>query len=60
MNFKELREKEKWTQNKAAIECKVAVVTWRLWEYGVSKPNEENLKKIKEVFRVEDTADELC
>ena len=57
MNFKALREEKEWTQNKAAIECKVAVVTWRLWEYGVSKPNEENLKKIKEVFQFGQTGE---
>jgi transcriptional regulator with XRE-family HTH domain len=52
MNFKALREEKEWTQNKAAIECKVAVVTWRLWEYGVSKPNPENLKNIQEAFNI--------
>lgn len=58
MNFKELREQKGWTQNKAAIECGVAVVTWRLWEYGGGQPNADNMKKIREAFNILPFAEE--
>jgi transcriptional regulator with XRE-family HTH domain len=57
INFKELRENKGWTQTQAAIACKVAVVTWRLWEYGGGKPSVENLETVREVFNILPFAD---
>lgn len=58
MNFKKLREEKGWTQMQAAIACGVAVITWRLWEYGGGQPNVENMAKIREVFNILPFAEE--
>lgn len=51
MDFKKLRLSFQMTQVEAAKACGIAVVTWRLWENGGGKPNNENLKKVIEVFK---------
>jgi len=58
IDFKKMREQKSWTQTQAAIACKVAVVTWRLWEHGGGKPSAENLETVREVFNILPFADE--
>lgn len=58
MDFKKMREQKKWTQTEAAKACRVAVVTWRLWESGGGKPNPENMNNIREAFGILPFADQ--
>lgn len=46
-----MRRKElKLTQIEVAIACSVSVPTYRLWEMGGTKPNTDNLIKLKDVL----------
>ena len=53
MNIKKLRKALGYSQFKLATECGVSINTLRNWEYGVTTPNEENMKKLKKVLKVE-------
>lgn len=59
-NLKELRKAANLTQMDLAVKVGVSLMTIQLWERKVTKPKEENLNKLKDVFRIEDTTDELC
>lgn len=54
MDFKEMRKLKGWSQAKAAREMKVSLTTWSRWEWESMKPNEDNMKKIKEVFDIKE------
>lgn len=59
-NLKKLRKARKLTQAQAAKLIGVSLAGYLLWEYEVGEPNRKNYEKLKEVFCIEDTADELC
>lgn len=50
MNLKEQRIKKGMTQIDAAIAIGVSLSSYRMWELGVTKPKEENMQKLIEVF----------
>ena len=52
MDLKAIREKLNMTQVDVAKKCEVSISSYRLWEAGVTTPNEENMKKLKEVLGV--------
>ena len=54
MNIRKLRTELGYTQIKVAKECGVSLSSFRMWEAGVTKPNEDNMKKLKEVLKVDD------
>jgi DNA-binding transcriptional regulator YiaG len=54
VDIKELRTKLGFTQITLAIKCNVSLSSVRMWEAGVTKPTEENLKKLKEVLKLEE------
>jgi len=53
MNILELRKKLGYSQNELANMCEVSINTFRNWEYGVTKPNEENMVKLKKALKIE-------
>ena len=59
-DLKKMRVEAKMTQFDLAKAIGVSVNTIIKWENEVSKPSDENLNKLKEVFCIEDTTDELC
>lgn len=52
MNLLELRKKMKMTQIDVAVKIGVSLTAYQLWEKGANNPNEENLKKLKELFKI--------
>ena len=50
MNLKEQRIKKGMTQIDAAIAIGVSLSSYRMWELGVTKPNDTNMQKLVEVF----------
>jgi len=50
MNIKELRKAKDLTQIELAKRVGVSMMTIQLWERGVTKPNEENYKRLMEVL----------
>lgn len=52
MNIKELRKAKDLTQIELAKRVGVSMMTIQLWERGVTKPNEDNYKKLMEVLNV--------
>lgn len=48
--IKNNRSRKGLTQLEAAIKIGVSIFTYRLWENGGSKPNGENLKKLRAVL----------
>lgn len=50
MNVKEQRIKKGMTQIDAAIAIGVSLSSYRMWELGVTKPNDTNMQKLIEVF----------
>ena len=46
----------KWglTQHQVAKLCEVSINSFRNWESGVTKPNEENAEKLKKVLRLKE------
>lgn len=59
-DLKKMRIEAKMTQFDLAKAIGVSVNTVIKWENEVSKPSDENLNKLKDVFCIEDTTDELC
>ncbi|MDD3378004.1 MAG: helix-turn-helix transcriptional regulator [Candidatus Riflebacteria bacterium] len=59
-DLKKMRVEAKMTQFDLAKAIGVSVNTIIKWENEVSKPSDENLNKLKDVFCIEDTTDELC
>ena len=57
-NLKELRKAANLTQMDLAVKVGVSLMTIQLWERKVTKPKEENLNKLKEVFNVLPFAEE--
>ena len=53
MDIKEVRKGLGLTQYELATKCGVSLNTIRNWEYGVTTPNEDNMKKLKKVLKVE-------
>lgn len=49
-NLKEERLKRGWSQMDVCAKIGVALITYQLWERGISTPFPRNLEKIKEVF----------
>ena len=54
MDIKKLREIKKLTQTDIAVKVGVSLVSVRMWELGVTQPNEENLKKLMKVLGVKE------
>ena len=52
MNIKEQRVKLNLSQTSVAVAVGVSLTSYQLWERGVSKPNEENMKKLKSVLKI--------
>jgi len=53
MNPEQIRTRRRQlglTQIEVAIACSVSVPTYRLWEAGGTKPNTDNLIKLKDVL----------
>ena len=50
MNLKSLREEKGLTQIDMAIMVGVSLSSFRMWEKGVTKPNEINAAKLKKVL----------
>jgi DNA-binding XRE family transcriptional regulator len=50
LNLKEQRIKKGMTQIDAAIAIGVSLSSYRMWELGVTKPNDTNMQKLIEVF----------
>ena len=48
--LKEFRKKHGLTQTQLAKEVGVSLMTIRLWEDGISYPNQDNLGKLKKVL----------
>lgn len=59
-DLKKMRVEAKMTQFDLAKAIGVSVNTIIKWENEVSKPSDENLNKLKDVFCIVDTTDELC
>ena len=53
--LKDLRKEKKMSQIDAAKACCVSLNTYCLWERGGGKQNEENLIKLKKVFKIEES-----
>lgn len=54
MTLKERREELNMTQIDVAIKCEVSLSSYRNWEAGVTKPNEENYRKLIKILRMEE------
>lgn len=52
MTIKELRTEKGKTQVEMAVAVGVSLTSYRLWESGATKPNDENMAKLKEVLGV--------
>ena len=52
MDIKKLRKEKDMTQYQLAAKINVSDTTIRKWEHGAGEPNEENKKKLEEVFGV--------
>ena len=50
-SLKELRLERKMTQVETAIKLNVSLATYRLWEAGVTSPNEENQKILNDFLK---------
>lgn len=50
-NLKEKRLEKGMTQIDVAKACGVSLTSYQLWERGVSKPNEENKKRLEKFFK---------
>jgi len=53
-DLKQIRERGGFTQTEAAIAVGVSVEAYRRWESGGGQPTPENLKKLKEVLKIEE------
>jgi len=51
-NLKEIRLDRGMTQVQVARTVGVSLNTYVKWEQNVMKPNEENMKKLKEVLKI--------
>lgn len=52
MKLKETRLEKGMGQADVAIKVGVSLSSYRMWEKGVTKPNEENMAKLKEVLNI--------
>lgn len=52
MNLKEIRLIKGLGQAEMAIKVGVSLSSYRMWEKGVTKPNDENMVKLQEVLNV--------
>jgi len=52
--LKELRLEKELTQTDVAKICGVSLSSYRLWECGVTKPNDENRKKLNQLFNFDE------
>ena len=50
--LKKIRNEKGFTQTHAAKECGVSLVTYQLWEKGISEPKPENKIKLEKLFKV--------
>ena len=50
--MRDARERLKLTQSDVAREVGVSLVTYQLWERGVSTPKPENMDKLKKVLQI--------
>ena len=53
-NLKQWRIENGYTQWDLALKLGVSLGTYRLWEAGLSKPNEENREKLEKLLSGED------
>lgn len=53
-NIKESREKLGITQVEVAKRTGVSYAMYRLWEQGISTPNEDNMKKLMRVLQIKE------
>lgn len=59
MDLKNERKKMGYTQIDVAIKVGVSLVSYQMWEKGVSKPNEENKKKLFNILKIEEIEKEV-
>lgn len=52
MDIKKLREATGLTQVEVAVKVGCSLSSFRLWEAGVTTPNEENMKMLKSVLGI--------
>jgi len=52
MNLKEIRLEKGLGQADVAIKVGVSLSSYRMWEKCVTKPNDENMVKLKEVLNI--------
>lgn len=52
-NLKERRLNKGWTQMDMCFKVGVSLLTYRMWENGVSTPNPENMEKLVQAFKEE-------
>ena len=52
MDLKKIRLEKKMTQIQVAKACGVSLVSYRNWEDGVTKPNDENMKNLEKVLMI--------
>lgn len=50
MNLYQLRTEKGMTQIDVAKQVGCSLSSYRLWEAGVTKPNDKNLKRLREVL----------
>ena len=54
MDLKKLRKEKKLTQIEVAKRVGVSMVSYQLWERGVSSPNDENRIKLIKVLDIKE------
>jgi repressor LexA len=50
-SLKEMRLEKGYTQMEVAKRVGVSLVSYQLWERGISTPNEQNQAKLDELFK---------
>jgi len=51
-NLREIRTEKGMTQTDVAIAVGCSLASYRMWELGVTTPNEENCKRLREVLGI--------
>jgi transcriptional regulator with XRE-family HTH domain len=52
MNYYEIRKSLKLSQMEVAKTCGVSLITYQMWERGISTPTPENLIKLKKALQI--------
>lgn len=53
INYTKLRKAAGFSKSDVARKLGVHINTYSLWERGLGGPSEENLKKLKKLFKIE-------